>query len=150
MRRTKPHGISRRLTAMVLCLCMIVSMVNGFGATSAAAATADTNIGFTQYIVENSRVADPDTMDDYVNRLLNAANGSRYAGRVWTDKTVFAYGDGNGYKSSHFDGDHTITLDMGTDGYTGTVGFDADFAHVFSALASSQVETSIRQVRLTW
>ena len=136
MRRTKPHGIPRRLTALVLCLCMIVSMVNGFGATTADAADAK---GYTEHIVADSRVADPDTMDDYLNRLLTETSGSRYAGRVWTDKTVFAYGYNNGDDKDHFDGTNKISLDMLTDGYKGDVLFNADFAHVFSALASSQV-----------
>ena len=135
MRRMKKHGgVSRRLTAMVLCLCMIISMVSGFGATTAAASSSDD--GYTQYIVEDSRKADPNTMDDYLDRLLNMDNGSRYAGRVWTDKTVFAYGATEALGGVT---DNKIPLNMETDGYEGSVGFDADFAHVFSALASSQV-----------
>nr|WP_325300810.1 hypothetical protein [uncultured Dysosmobacter sp.] len=124
MRETKTHGLSHRLTAALLCLCMVASMLSGFQVRQAYAAA-----GQTEHIVENSRVADPDTMDDYLNRLLTASTGSRYAGRVWTDKSVFAYSEGN----------NTITLDMDTDGYKGNVEFNADFAHVFSALASSQV-----------
>ena len=75
------------------------------------------------------RVADPNTMDDYKNRLITQENGSRFAGRVWTDKTVFPYSDEK----------HTIPLDMETDGITGSVDYNADFAHVFSALTSSQL-----------
>ena len=126
MRETKTHRLSHRLTAALLCLCMIASMLSGFQVRQAYAAAAG---GPTENIVKDSRVADPDTMDDYQDRLLTDDTGSRYAGRVWTDKSVFAYGEGS----------NTITLDMDTDGYKGNVEFNADFAHVFSALASSQV-----------
>ncbi len=121
----------RRLTCLLLCLCMVMPMFPVFrGLLSDAHA-----VGATEHIVENSRVADPDTMDDYVNQLLNMANGSRYAGRVWTDKSVFAYGNDD---EQDWIG-NALSLHMETDGYDGSVDFDADFGHVFSALASSQV-----------
>ena len=137
----KTRRALHRLTAFLLCLCMIISMTGDVGVMKTSAAGESAAVpGPTAKIVENSRVADPDTMDDYQNRLLTPTNGSRYAGRVWTDKTVFAYGDGNKYTSTHFkDGINTITLNMATDGYEGDVQFNSDFAHVFSALASSQV-----------
>ena len=134
----KTHDISRRLTAVMLCLCMIISIISSAGVMTAFA--ADTRAAqATQDIVPGSRLADPDMMDDYINCLLTDETGSRYAGRVWTDKTVFAYGDGADAVSSHFDGTNAIKLDMGTDGYTGEVKFNSDFGHVFSVLASSQV-----------
>ena len=108
----KTLRVPYRFIAFLLCLCMIISMTGDVGVmkTSAAGGSAAVS-GPTEKIVENSRVADPDTMDDYKNRLLTPTNGSRYAGRVWTDKTVFAYGDGNKYTSTHFkDGINTITL----------------------------------------
>ncbi len=126
----------RRFLSLLLCLCMVVSMICGAEIMTALSVEP----GPTENIVIGSRVADPDTMDDYLNRLLTAESGSRYAGRVWTDKSVFAYGTGAERASgSHFDGKNKITLDMNTDGYVGDVLFNADFAHVFSALASSQV-----------
>lgn len=143
MRQLKTHDISHRLTAALLCLCMVTSLISGAGVLHAFAAdegsTRAYTVGPTAHIVADSRVADPDTMDDYLNRLLTEASGSRYAGRVWTDKTVFAYGNGADAVSSHFDGTNAIKLEMGTDGYTGEVKFNSDFGHVFSALASSQV-----------
>ena len=73
-REGMPGGKFRRLTCLLLCACMVLSMVpvlHGVLSTDAHAA------GATKHIVRNSRVADPDTMDDYVDRLLTAANGSR-------------------------------------------------------------------------
>ncbi len=118
----KLNRITNKFISVFLSLCMTASMVSG---TAFAAVP-----GPTEKIVDGTRVADPNTMDDYQNKLLTMENGSRYAGRVWTDKSVFAY-DKNG--------ENKITLDMATDGYNGSVGYNADFAHTFSALASSQV-----------
>ncbi len=118
----KLNRVTNRFISVFLSLCMTASMVSG---TAFAAVP-----GPTEKIVDGTRVADPNTMDDYQNKLLTMENGSRYAGRVWTDKSVFAY-DKNG--------ENKITLDMATDGYNGSVGYNADFAHTFSALASSQV-----------
>ncbi len=131
MRHMKQQKLPRRFTALLLCLCMILSMVSGLGLVTTVASGA----GPTEHVA-GTRVADPNTMDDYQNRLLTAENGSRYAGRVWTDKTVFAYGAD---KANGGTLNNEIVLDMATDGYVGNVGFNADFAHVFSALASSQV-----------
>lgn len=131
-KHNKPHKPSR-IIALLLCLCMITSIISGielFTATAYAAENVDS--GYTEHVL--NRVADGDTTDTYQGKLLNqkdSNNGSRYAGRVWTDKSVFAY-DTN-------EAENALQLDMATDGYEGKVKFDADFAHVFSALASSQV-----------
>ena len=148
MRGVKTNGFIRKFMAILLCLCMLTSMVSSVGTISARATegtSTGASAGYTEDILPGSRVADPTTMDDYRNRLLNTTNGSRYAGRVWTDKTVFAYDadagkggteatEGTGSAKKNY-----IPLDMSTDGYDGSVGFNSDFAHVFSALASSQV-----------
>ena len=65
---------------------------------------------------------DLDTTDTYQDALINDINGSRYAGRIWSDKSVFR---------------NSITLDNETDGYDGTIDNNSDFLHVFSALGSS-------------
>ena len=69
------------------------------------------------------RLVDPDTTDDYISRMINSTNGSRFAGRIWSDKSVFR---------------NDIVLDYETDGYEGTITNNSDFLHVFSALGSSQ------------
>ncbi len=120
--RIKANAKRQRLVAMLLCVCVVISLT-----------------GLTPYKINPldgqptknaiDRKADGSTMDDYIGKLLNDENGSRYAGRIWTDKTVFAYDDAS----------HSIGLDEDTDGFNGSVDFNADFAHVFSALASSQI-----------
>ncbi len=85
------------------------------------------------YNANYERVADPNTMDDYME-VFNLAKNSRAAGRVWSDKTVFA----NGYQSNQFV-NNILTLDRDTDGVNGTVQSDTDFLHVFSTIGSSQV-----------
>ncbi len=81
------------------------------------------------------RMADPNTMDDYMG-IFDLKNNSRTAGRVWSDKTVFANGtegDKGAFKND------VLTLDMDTDGVDTTVQTDTDFLHVFSTIGSSQV-----------
>lgn len=85
------------------------------------------------------RVADPNTMDDYMG-IFDLQNNSRTAGRVWSDKTVFANGTrpGNGVLVNGL-----LTLDRNTDGVNTTVQTDTDFLHVFSTIGSSQVVDEI-------
>lgn len=102
-----------------------------------------------------TRVADVSTMDSYLDASLGGYvsvdgvsmpsvrnnDGSRYAGEVWADKSVYARYDtvpGNG--DGAFDG-QTLQLGKYTDGVDAqiTMDPDADFLHVFSALGSSEV-----------
>ena len=118
---------ARRFTALLLCLCIMTSMlVTGFMNYAVSGATAEDIIA--------NRKSDADTMDDYIDKLLNDLNGSRYAGRVWTDKTVFAFGETNG----DWDGAR-LQLKKLFDGYEGQITSYADFLHVFSALTSTQL-----------
>ncbi len=121
--RIGKHCVRRKgkhILSSILCIGVIISMlVNTKGFIPCVDAAGETQYAF-------SRVADPDTTDDYLNKLISDDNGSRYAGRVWTDKSVFAYGT-------------PISLDNETDGYVGSVTFDSDFGTVFSALQSTQL-----------
>ena len=59
------------------------------------------NIGVSSNVAKSSnnlykRVADPNTMDSYQDFLLNSSNGSRYAGRIWADKSVLTKDGDNG------------------------------------------------------
>ena len=111
----------RRVTSMVLCLCMIaVMMCNSVSWVSSSALDPEATANAMK------RIADGDTSDTYIGQLLSENWGSRYAGRIWTDKSVFASGN-------------NINLDTDTDGYTGTVKFNSDFGTIFSSLASTQV-----------
>ena len=109
----------RRIVSFLLCICISATMLCNLGGWMVSSAAES-----TQNVM--NRIADEDTTDTYQDKLLSSDWGSRYAGRVWTDKSVFANGT-------------PINLDMGTDGYAGSVKFDSDFGTVFSALASSQV-----------
>ncbi len=98
-----------------ICLILCISQVIFLFSPTILAASSD---------LRNSTYAvDPDTTDDYITHMINEKNGSRYAGRIWSDKSVFREG---------------ITLDNDTDGYNGTVTNNSDFLHVFSVLGSSQ------------
>lgn len=79
-------------------------------------------------------IANPSAMDSYVDAMLGNAIGSRYASRIWTDKSVLAYdaaGEEGGLP------ENALPLDVDTDGCDGSVYFDADFLNVYSALGSS-------------
>ncbi len=98
-----------------ICLILCISQVIFLFSPTILAASSE---------LRNSKYeVDQDTTDDYISHLINDENGSRYAGRVWSDKSVFR---------------ESITLDKETDGYTGTITNNSDFLHVFSALGSSQ------------
>ena len=68
-----------------------------------------------------NRISDPNTMDSYKDLLLSDENGSRYAGRIWADKSVLT---------------NDLSLDMDTDAYKGHIYNNTEFLHVFSALGS--------------
>ena len=72
------YSIVKRFWAMVITLAMILGMVPvaGFAAT-----------GSTASAVVN-KVADPGTINTYKDLLGAFADGNRYAGRIWTDKSV--------------------------------------------------------------
>ena len=109
----------RRVLSLLLCVCMLVPMICNFDGM-----TLSSSAEYTNYAL--NRIADAGTMNSYVGKLLSEDWGSRYAGRVWTDKSVFAYGS-------------DIALTNNYDGYEGKVSFNSDFGTVFSALTSSQV-----------
>ncbi|MCH5278680.1 MAG: VWA domain-containing protein [Christensenellaceae bacterium] len=71
-------------------------------------------------------VVDIDTTDDYLT-ALNLNENSRYAGRIWSDKSVFA----NDVKVNG------VTIDN-----------DSDFLHVFSAIGSSLKTSGKNQLPL--
>ena len=110
-----------RLITVLLCICTVLSNFSGLDAVitaasgsgpSASGAGADTYA--TQNVLE--RKADGDTTDSYLQVLLSAGSGSRYAGRVWSDKSVFKNGD-------------ELKLDIASDGYSGTAFAYSDPAH---------------------
>ena len=97
------------LKILVLTICISLAVIS-FGNKSLL-----TMMGFINnksYSSSNfNRISDPSTMDSYQNLLLSDADGSRYAGRIWSDKSVFT---------------NDLTLDMATDGYDGKVKLNTD------------------------
>lgn len=82
------------------------------------------------------RSADNNTMETYKDVLLSDTpngNGSRYAGRIWADKTVQTHANNSS------DGNSYLRITEENDGKSGSVGYNADFLHVFSTLGSSQL-----------
>ncbi len=120
---------TKRMLAALLCAVMVLSLLPVTGLAAASGHTGATT-GVT------GRDADPPTTDTYDQYLLGGkdgpnGSGSRYAGRIWSDKTVIAYDEESKGAS--------ISLDMASDGYAGGVTTDEDFLHVFSVLGSNQV-----------
>lgn len=159
----------RKFAALLLCIVLALSY-GGFLSFLNVADAAETHDGPTQSIVAGSRIADPDTHDTYVGQLLGGdiygslvlqpdsddsgggdddtltfkTNGSRYAGRLWADKSVFANGeDAVGNSSSNGDAWNPdlnqLNLSIATDGYRGAVATNDDFLHIYSVLGSSQL-----------
>lgn len=136
----------KRITAAVLGSVMLITSLCGFGGfASVFAAGGD---GSTQGVT--LRQADPSTMDTYLE-MLDLLKDTRYAGRLWTDKSVFAKGQKISVKTAKaslsrvFDGDRLKLekeldgldeLDGANDGY---ITFNSDFLEVFSALSSGEV-----------
>ena len=104
----KNRGAKRALS-LFLVLTMLVSMLPTLSLSLAAASSAD-------------RVADPSTAGNYTSMLGTDADGNRYSGRVWTDKSVYT--------------DASVNLD----GHT--VANNGDFMVVYSALGSSTSVTT--------
>ena len=166
-------GKLTRFLAGLLCLCMVFSLTDGvFGGVRALAAegqpessptgpeTNEAPAAETEIMDDHSpyhtigetkdvtRVADPDTMDSYMQALLGGGAdgtstdfGTRNAGRLWADKSVFANGEANGKDFKN----NELTLSLEEDGTEGSVPLknslsskDEDFLHVFSVLSSSQ------------
>ena len=96
---------------MILCISQIIFLFS------------PTILAVSSKLRNSTYEVDLDTTDTYQDALINEKNGSRYAGRIWSDKSVFR---------------NSITLDKATDGYDGKITDNGDFLHVFSILGSSQ------------
>lgn len=162
IRRIMSGRAWRSIAALFLCLCMVAPALAGVLVPfTSNAAGGSTNSGPTGGV---TREADPSTMDTYID-MLDLLKDTRYAGRLWTDKSVFAYGQeteqtvvtggGNSSASAKFaqlvsgsDGDlvrefreDKLTLTKALDGVeedgASAVSLNSDFLEVFSALGSS-------------
>ncbi len=154
----RESGILKRFISLLTCLLIVMSTVGDvsgvFVPASSPLRQPGTNIinGLTQSLSESSRTvvlsnvereADPSTMDTYKS-MLDFTDDTRYVGRLWSDKTVFAYN----YTDAGGDTDwnstsNTLTLNEEDDGLSGSVALDSGFLHVFSALGSSEQITEV-------
>lgn len=119
-----------RILSLILCLSMLLLAFSG--AVSYAVTTGSSGNHPTKGTT--GHIADGDTTDTYLS-ALNLLTNSRYAGRVWSDKSVFTNG---------------VTLDLSKDGYEGnkTITNDSDFLHVFSAMGSNLATSEDQMVPL--
>ena len=111
----------KRALSMLLCLCMTFTALSG--AITFVTAAGD---GSGKTDGTGGHVADVGTMDTF-EAALGLFENSRYAGRVWSDKSAFTAG---------------VSVN-GT-----TIENDSDFLHVFSALGSSLKMSSATQLPL--
>ena len=134
MKPVKKSSLPRRLIAVLLSVCLVVSLCEGLKLlipTAYAAGEPGTS-GVT-------RQADPSTMDTY-KEMLDFSQNTRYAGRLWSDKTVFALdyrqSEASGLRDPNWDGKN-LTLNKADDGVDQKITLDEDFLHVYSVLGSS-------------
>lgn len=105
-RRRSDRNFGKRLFSLLLGLSWVLPLLCNFCGRVLSSAALPTS---AKYIM--NRIADSNTMDDYLKQLLSSEWGSRYAGRIWTDKSVFAFDPALGTDWNK------IALDMATDGY---------------------------------
>lgn len=115
----KRNGYLNKIICGFLCLSMVLGcMPQIVNALPARAATNEAVI-----------VTDPGTADAWEDLMGTSEDGARYAGRVWTDKSVYK------------DGDTVMLNQKGNEDSTFTVNVDEEngeyFQVVFSALGSS-------------
>lgn len=142
MKQIKYFSGVNRLVAFVLCLCILFTMLYniGSGLFFPTTAAAEFGSGATSGV---TRQADPSTMDTYKD-MLDFSKNTRYAGRLWSDKTVFALGDATDDQDDDWDGS-ALKLTEADDGVAGDIGLNGDFLHVYSALGSSlKLDDSIK------
>ena len=84
-----------------------------------------------------TRTADESTMNSYQKELLNDTNGSRFAGRIWTDKSVFATGENSNSNGVKWE-NGILSFGNSQNPDEWQVETSDDFLHVFSAVTSSQ------------
>ena len=122
---------------MAIIMVFVVAYFFGFAAIITKYASV-ANLSFFDGETNYKRTADPNTMENYLNEgVLGLDKSSRHAGRIWSDKTVFATGYNN-YSGGAFDG-NTLQLDNSKDGTNSKIKSNTDFLHVFSTIGSSQV-----------
>ena len=142
-RTTMENGLFEKYIAMlhshkrksirrsVICIIMVISvLLTGFIVARPAGAVS-------QPTTSANRIADPSTLDDYKD-ILDFSSSARYAGRIWSDKSVFAYDSADIGDRASLWKDNVLKLTDELDGYNGNIELDSDFLTVYSALGSSE------------
>ena len=114
--------MKKKLVVILICVGIVLSTFSSsfFHAKNLfRSSKSDTS----QNVNNLNTIVDPDTSDSYRDLLINDKNGTRYAGRIWSDKSVF---------------NTDIILDEETDGWAGKIVNKTNFLHTFSLLGSSQ------------
>ena len=120
----KKYHFSKRILSTLLGLALLMTYIplSGLSIKTMAASSS---------IVTNLSV-DPGTADSWESMMGAAADGNRYAGRVWVDKSF--YKDGDVAKLS--------SRDEAGSRFTVSLADDEAFQVIFSALGSSMTTTS--------
>ena len=122
-----------KFTALV---ALIAILLTGIASLFISYAKPDNEISFKTILANNNvnRLMDNVTVDSYKD-FFKASDGTRYDGRIWSDKSVYSYDKSQG----------SVTLDKNlsyvNNGNGFTTKFETDFMHVFSVLGSSQERT---------
>ncbi len=111
----KKYNLANRALSVILALCIIIPCIPIISLVGSAAPAAGV------------AVADPSTANNYHQMLGTDADGNRYSGRVWFDKSVFTYGD-----------EASLPLHSDFSGLAAdTIKIDSNFMVVGSALGST-------------
>jgi len=121
MKRMK---ISKRLMSFLLCLALVINYLPLAFAEPAVSVLSKSAITDT--------IVDPGTADSWETMMGTNADGNRYAGRVWVDKSVYKNGDIVKFNSRN----------DGTSSYQVVLKDDEAFQIVFSALGSTMTTKS--------
>jgi len=78
----KIKSVTKKILSLLLVICLILPCIPVISIPFKAAAAPGTG----------TVVVDPSTADSYTHMLGTAIDGNRYSGRVWFDKSVYAYG----------------------------------------------------------
>lgn len=122
----KKTRLFHKFMSIILCIAIIMGCIPA-SALKVSAATLSKNA-----IAENGVVADPGTAYTWESMLGTSADGNRYAGRVWVDKSVYE------------DGATALLNTRGESGSSFEVSLadDEAFQVIFSALGSSMTTTT--------
>lgn len=77
----------RRFSFAARCWAVVLTLTMLFGMLPMMALAAEESSGATAVV---HKVSDPGTVNTYQDLLGDFADGNRYAGRIWTDKSVFS------------------------------------------------------------